>query len=112
MALVKTFDANDLLQEFKDWNRDYYSYEACEAMVQFFEETDCDHNTELDIVALCCDFNEASPEDILNDYDHLSEFEDVVSEDGDIDEDALLDALNYYTWAVKLDNGNILYASF
>ena len=65
MALVKTFNANDLKEEFKAWGRDYYSYAACEAIIDLFEECDCDKNTELDIVGLCCVFNEEAWEDII-----------------------------------------------
>lgn len=118
MALVKTFDANDLLEEFKAWNRDYFSYEACEELINLFEECDCGTNTELDIVALCCDFTEADPQDIYEDYNNLDDIADCLLDeqdepDGtDVDEDKLLDALNYHTWAVQLSNGNILYQNF
>ena len=106
MALVKTFDANDLKEEFKNWNRDYYSYEACEAIIELFEECDCGNNTELDIIALCCDFNEEVWEDIKENYSN----HDDIAECETIEE--LLNALNDYTWAVQTVDNNILYQCF
>lgn len=112
MALVKTFDANDLLEEFKAWNRDYYTYEACEEIVNFFEETDCGQNTELDIIGICCDFNEQEAEDIYNEYDNLDDIAECKDEDGEIDKEKLFEALQEHTWAIELTNGNILYLNF
>ena len=106
MALVKTFDANDLKEEFRAWERDYFSYEACEAMIQLFEDCDCGTNTELDIVALCCDFNEEDWEDIKENYSN----HDDIAECETIEE--LLDALNYYTWAIQTTDNQILYQCF
>lgn len=112
MALVKTLDAYDLQREFSAMDRDYYSLEGYQALLDLFEECDCGTNTDLDVIAICCDFNEEDPEDIVDNYDNLEEIADCRDEDGDIDVDALIDALNYYTWAVKLDNGSILYQAF
>ena len=112
MALVKTFTAYELQNEFKKMDRDYYSHFGYQAILDLFEETDCGNNTELDVIAICCDFTEADPEDIVNDYDNIEEIADCKDEDGDIDTDALMDALNYRTWAIELSNGNILYQNF
>ena len=45
MALVKTFGANDLKEEFKAWNRDYFSYNACEEIINLFEEQVAEQKT-------------------------------------------------------------------
>ena len=111
MALVITIDnAWELKRRFEEANRDYFSLEACEAIINLFEETGT--NTELDIIAICCDFTEAEPEDIYNDYDNIEEIAETKDEDGEIDTEKLMDALNYYTYAIELDNGNILYQNF
>ena len=80
--------------------RDYFSLEACEVIIEYFD----DISEELDIIGLCCDFTEAPPEDILNDYDYLLP-------EAPTDED-ILEELNMHTWAVMLQNGNILYLNF
>ena len=104
MALVKTFDAYDLKEEFKAWGRDYFSYTACEELIALFDE--CGNNTEIDIIGLCCDFNEESEEYIKSDYSNIEEIAEAETTD------ELLDALNYYTWAVKTEDGMILYQNF
>lgn len=110
--LVKTFDKYELQEEFRKFDRDYFSLEGYQALLDFFEETDCDTNTELDVIAICCDFTEDSPENIIDEYDNIDDIRECKDEEGNIDTDALLDALNYRTWAIKLDNGNILYLDF
>lgn len=56
--LIETIDASTLKQRFKEYDRDCFSDAACEAIVQYFEDTDCGTNTELDIIGLCGDFTE------------------------------------------------------
>ena len=112
MALVQTITPDTLLQSFKDYGRDYFSYEACEALVNLFEECDCGTNTELDIIALDCEFTESDPEWIYSEYSNIDMIAESKDEDGEIDTDKLMDALNYYTYAVELSNGNILYQNF
>ena len=105
MALVKTFDKYDLQQEFVKMGRDYYSLDGYQAMLDLFDEVG--NNTELDVIAICCEFNEDAPADIINNYDNIDEIKEAA---GDLD--ALIDALNYYTFAVLLDNGNIFFQAF
>ena len=67
--LVKTIlTADDLREEFISMNRDYYSYYGYEALIDLFEEYDNGHPTELDVIAICCDFEESYPADIAEDY--------------------------------------------
>lgn len=106
MALVKTFDANDLYEEFRAWDRDYFTYSACEAIIELFEECDSETNTELDIIALCYDFTELDWEEIKEEY---SNHEDIT--ECETIED-LLCILNCYTWAVETVDGKILYQCF
>ena len=111
MALVITInDAYELKRRFVEANRDYFSIVACEALIEEFETYG--ENVELDIVGICCDYTEADPEDIYNDYCNLDDIAETKDEDGYIDEEALLDALNYHSYATKLNNGCILYANF
>ena len=43
-----------------------FSYEALGAIFEYLEE--CDPDTELDVIAVCCDFAESSIEDFINEY--------------------------------------------
>ena len=77
MALVKTFTAYELQETFRNMDRDYYSIPGYQAILDLFEETDCGTNTELDVIAICCDFTEEDPEYIVDNYDM-----DAVAEEG------------------------------
>ena len=111
MALVITIDnPYELKRRFEEANRDYFSICACEALIDEFEQYG--ENIELDIIAICCDYTEAEPQEIFEEYENLEDIADCMDEDGELDEDALLDALNYHTYATKLNNGCILYVNF
>lgn len=113
MALVKMLDEYDLQNEFRRYDRDYFSLEGYRTILELFEETDCGTNTDLDVIGICCDFTEAEPEDIINNYNHFEDIAECMNEETeDIDTEALINALNYYTWAVELSNGCILYQNF
>ena len=102
MGIIQTLDKYELQAQFKAYDRDYYSLDGYQAMIDMFEETGT--NYEIDVIALCCDFSEASIEDIRKEYD-LDEEE--YPEDSDV-----LDWLNYRTYAMELDNGAVLYQAF
>lgn len=104
MSLVKTFNKYELQNEFVKMERDYFTLDGYQAIIDLFDETVT--NTELDVIAICCEFSEDTPEDIRENYSNI---EDIAAADNTSD---LLDALNYYTLAILLSNGNILYSNF
>ncbi len=113
MLVKKIYTASDLREEFIAYNRDYYSADGYQAIIDLFEECDCGEPHELDVVAICCDFNEETPEDIIANYDNCLDMDSIKDpETGEIDVNALMDELNYHTWAQLLDNGNIIYQAF
>ena len=96
--IIKTIEtANELRNEFITYDRDYYTFEAYEAMIQYLEEIG--ENYELDVIALCCDFNEDTIEEIRSNY-------------GLDNEDDVLEYLNYNTYAIETDEDKILYIAF
>jgi len=106
MALVKTFNQYEMQELFRNADRDYFSLDGYQAILDLFDQDEQD--TEMDVVGICCDFTEDEPIHILGEYDCLSDYIGGA----DADDDAILDALNYYTFAVALPNGNILYQNF
>lgn len=65
--MVQTINSAYALQEiFKDWNRDYYSIEAYEIMLEFYNNIDV--NMELDVIGICGEWTEYTAEDLYNDY--------------------------------------------
>ena len=100
--LFKTMDKWDLRKEFKSYNRDYYSLDGYQAILDLFEEIG--DSQELDVIAICCDFTESEIDEIRSDYDlSIDDFED---------DEAVMDYLNYRTWAIQLDSGAVLYQNF
>lgn len=96
--LYKTIDtASQLRNEFISYNRDNYTYEAYGAIIEYFEELE--DKTELDVIAICCDFIESDKDTIISDYD--------------IDEDeSVEDFLSNNTWAAKTISDHWLYRVF
>jgi len=60
------------MEAFKDMNRmDNFSPEALRQLFAFFEELEdaTGEPMELDVIAICCDFNEEPLADVLENYD-------------------------------------------
>lgn len=108
MLVTRYWDASQLRKEFIRFDRDYFTYEAYEGFIELFQEFDC----ELDVIGLCCDFSEDDAAGIVERYSNLEQFAECADESGDIDETKLEEALNYYTLAIKLNNGCYLYQDF
>ena len=109
--LVKTIlDEYDLREEFRSMNRDYYSLDGYKALIELFDECDYGTPTELDVIAICCDFSEEDADYIIDSY-FSDDKEELFDEDGKLDRDALLDKMNYYTYAIDLGD-TILYQNW
>jgi hypothetical protein len=62
-----TIELSDFRTAFHNAGRkDQFSYEALALIFEYFEELDPDYD--LDVIAICCEYSEASPEDIARDY--------------------------------------------
>jgi hypothetical protein len=107
MALKITIDSASQLRDFFiKYNRDNYSYSSYEAILELFEDTD----TELDVIAICCDYIENDTESIIDEYnirDYLG-----YEADEDISDEEILEFLNERTSARNLENGLFFYQAF
>lgn len=74
--MKQTIDnASQFRDAFRTMGRhDQFSYEGMELLFDYLEE--CDPDMELDVIALCCDYSEDSPEDIVESYGIESDDED------------------------------------
>lgn len=107
MAFIKTIDsASELRDEFHAYGRyDNFSYIAYEWLFDYFEESD---STELDVIAICCEFSEDSFEDVAENYSiDISECEDE-----DEIRDTVLDYLNDKTSVVGSNDSSVVYLCF
>lgn len=95
--IYETIDtASQLRDRFIAYNRDNFSYEGYEALFEMLDEME---SYELDVIAVCCDFNEASEDEIRADY--------AIDEDLDVEQ-----YLQDNTMVTKLSNGDFLYQIF
>ena len=70
-GIVKTFNENDFINEFKLYNRlNNFSIKGLHILFESLEQTakDCETNIEMDVIALCCEYSEYSITDIIDNY--------------------------------------------
>lgn len=99
MGLIKRINGDELKKEFEEWGRDYYSYEACDAMVEFYDSLGDDY--ELDIVAMCGEFTEWETNSINDLLSLLDDYRSLVDWDGILN--LILD---------ELSNPNVRYTAY
>jgi len=103
MLVETVYSASQLRDRFISMDRDYYSYEGYEAIFNYYE--DYDEAIELDIIAICCDFNELTFEEFINDYS-------LEVEEGEDEEEAVINYLDSVgTWYKVLDD-TVIYIVF
>ena len=113
-----TIDAGMALEMFKSWNRDYFTYEALETLINYYDEIDPD--MEFDAIAICCDWNEYGDtpcltwEAFISDYSCLleneyepEEIEKMTEEEKKI---AICDALEDRTTVIHLSDSVLVEA--
>lgn len=84
--------------------KDQFSYDGLQSLFNYLE--DIDEEIELDVIGLCCDFAEASVQDIARDYGiNIDAFD---KEDA---REAVLDYLEKHTIIVDASNDLIVYCS-
>lgn len=110
-----TVDAAMAKEKFERYNRDYYSIEGLETLIDYYDEID--ENMELDVIAICCDCSEYGEHCTLSFSDLISEYEHLVIEDyaedwGEMDEEekvnAIIDELENDRMVLRVPNGNYI----
>jgi hypothetical protein len=92
---------------FRQVGRDsQFSYQALNMLYEYFEDVDPD--MVLDVVAICCDYCEESPEEIANNYWD----KDSVPDDEDELRDQVRDYLEANTTIVGETASGFVYANF
>jgi len=101
---------------FRMSREDNFSYAGKQALFDYLEEMseDTGENYELDIIALCCEWQELTPEEIVEQYACIKEDLnlDEDEEEPEIELDAVLQVLHGYTTARETDSGTIIFISF
>ena len=123
--MKKTFYiGNELRDEFGKYDRDYYSLDGYDALLNFYDEID--ENMELDVIAICGECTEYSNyatcnlDALIGDYGYIYSQEEYLS-DNDLtaeefeQEDYIAELINRIekrTTVLKLKNGGYIIFSF
>lgn len=110
--MKQTINKSYFIDQFLVMDRlENFSYEARELLFDYLSdlEESCGEEYEMDVMAVCCDYSEDSPEDIATNYDiDISECEG----DEDAIKDAVLEYLNDNTQVVGETPSGIVYQTF
>ena len=109
--MKQTVDFQNFRDTFRAYDRvDQFSREGLELLFDHLEEMERDNGVEaeLDVVALCCDYSEDTPESIAQDYRI-----DLDGVDDDDTDQAVMDYLCDNTTVVgQTSSGSIVYVNF
>ena len=91
--MKQTVYEHDFINAFQSIRPDNFTYAGLKALYAWFEELDdsCGTETELDVIAICCDFTE---------YENLAEFQDNYGKDDYPDIESIQD----YTSVIEVGN--------
>jgi hypothetical protein len=102
LAMISTVTFYDFCGAFRDMDRDdNFSYQGKRALFDFFEqwEEETGQPVELDVIAICCEWNESTWEEIADDYQ--------LDVDG-LDDDELADRVREYLEENTLIAGDVV----
>ena len=102
--MKQTINLSQFRDEFKAIRPTNFDYEGLGLLFNYLQqyEEDTGEEVELDVIALCCDYSQASPKEIADAYG--LDFEDA---------DSILEYLNDKTTVVGVcDHSEIVYANF
>lgn len=104
--MYQTISQWDFVRAFTEMSRETnFSEEGRIALFDFLEEVNPD--SELDVIAICCDFTEYSNlNELKQEYSHLLEGEDLE------DNDEVLEFFRDETVVLELSNGGVIIQQF
>lgn len=71
MAIIQELDKNWFVERFKDMGREnQFTFEAKEALFDYLDNLSdaLGEDIKMDVIALCCDWYESTPEEVVNEY--------------------------------------------
>lgn len=118
-------DAYDFEKLFEKYGRDDFSREAYQILFDYYDELDI----EPDIIGICCEWTEYTPEELISDYKHLYSFDEYIEDNFENIDEALEDGytmeeleenyleelikqLEYNTTVYELSNSNYLVMAY
>jgi len=112
MAIVQTINLYQFREAFRKAERgNTFSYEGFEVLFDYLENysDETEQPIELDVIALCCEYEESTIEEIIDNYSI-----DVSDADGDEEQikEIVEEYLQYNTSVCGEVDGGFVYASF
>ena len=99
------------MDAFRSYNRkDQFTYEGLQALYELLTKNEDGVGSELDVIAICCEFSEYDEEGAITDYGYLFNDNDIDEEDRNYQK--LIELLQNETLVIVLDNGNIIVQTF
>ena len=106
--MKQTINLSDFRDAFRNMDRkENFSYEGLELLFDMFEEVDPE--MELDVIAICCDFNEDSWGAIADNYSIEFDDEEITDEEK---ENLVIDYLQENTLFVGKTSDGLVYQAF
>lgn len=119
-----TVDVYDMKERFVAMDRDYYTFEGLESLLNYYDEID--ENMELDCIAIYCDCTEygegaaCSFDDLIDEYGYKYPVEEWLEDnsleenefDNDLYIDSLVERLEDETTVLHVANGNYIVFAF
>jgi hypothetical protein len=104
--MIQTVNNSDFHNAFNRMDRgSQFSYEALDLIYEFCEEIEPE--MELDVIAICCNYSEMTPLEILDAYDT------DLDQNSDVLVDEVFEWLNNRTAAIGItQQGSIVFAQF
>lgn len=107
--MIQTIGLSDFRTAFHNMGRkDQFSYEGLGLIFDYIEDYERDNGeqVELDVVAICCEWAEDSPENIADQYGIEAKDEDSLKQE-------VIDHLEYHTqYAGETPAGTLVYVQF
>jgi hypothetical protein len=126
--MKKTINIHQFREAFMDIRPDNFSYEGLELLFNWYEEYEdgTGEEMELDVIAICCDWNESTVDEAINNYivsthnGKTSVYNDAVNdalEDCDDEEEERAEVIEEWlqdntTVAGVTESGSIVYMGF
>ena len=113
--MKQTISSYQFRRAFEDIRPDNFSYEALGALFEYYEEYERDsgEETELDVIAICCDWTEYSNIELIREYLPASDYEpsDDITDADDVAAaqlEAVMAYLHDETEVIELSDGAIV----
>ena len=106
--MIQTLRLSDFTNAFRNSDRaDQFSYEALTILFDYFEEIEGDTPIEFDMIGICCEWAENTPEELIEMYRI-----DIEPHEENDKHGAVLNYLNDHTQVAGITfKGNVVYCS-